>query len=355
MNQTAVPAKSNHLPLSCTSFSTYRGVLMGVATLMVVLYHSAGMNLDLSPFLSVKPVTEAVNYLFLSFKWVGNAGVDLFLLLSGIGLYRSFSGNPSVKAFWRRRAVRILPPLLIVALIWYAIGEGRLYFSHVLLVSFFGGDQTHWYFLLIICLYAIYPLIHKAVARWGLVFALIVYASFAVISAGLFLVLPGPFGIVEICFTRVPVFVLGVWLGRCVAEQRTLPGWTVPVSSISVVVLFIALFCLRYFGIYTKCVIVSRFLYAPFVLTLCVVLTVLFSRHPAREHRFLTWVGGLSMEVYLLYEKLGNLCNGFFVVKESFGISYWLPVFVLTLLTAMALQSATKKVSAALFDEKKGS
>ena len=49
----------------------------------------------------------------------GNIGVDMFLFLSGIGLWYSWTKQPSLKHFFKRRYLRIYPAWLIMALLFY--------------------------------------------------------------------------------------------------------------------------------------------------------------------------------------------------------------------------------------------
>lgn len=60
------------------NLSTYRTQLMGIATLMIIACHAPASGVVMPHFLS-----RIFN--------LGNFGVDLFLLLSGLGVYYSLS------------------------------------------------------------------------------------------------------------------------------------------------------------------------------------------------------------------------------------------------------------------------
>ena len=49
----------------------------------------------------------------------GNIGVDMFLFLSGIGLWFSWTKTPSLRYFYWRRYIRIYPAWIIVAACFY--------------------------------------------------------------------------------------------------------------------------------------------------------------------------------------------------------------------------------------------
>ena len=85
--------------------SKYRTQLMGLAMLLILIFHTG---------IDVKSVN-----VIRSIKDIGDVGVDIFLLLSGIGLYFSYSKNNDKKYFYKKRVLRILPTFIPVAIVWY--------------------------------------------------------------------------------------------------------------------------------------------------------------------------------------------------------------------------------------------
>ena len=143
-----------------SQISGVRNVLFGIATLLIVAFHSVHLA-DASAFPIINKITDG-------FLYYGNIGVDIFLFLSGVGLYYSFSKNRNVKTFYLRRGIRLLPALLLVL----AAHNGLLFLmkkitfvrflSNPLLLSFFiDGDKGAWFFSLLIVLYLVYPALHK--------------------------------------------------------------------------------------------------------------------------------------------------------------------------------------------------
>ena len=76
------------------SLTEYRNELFGIATLMIVLCHSV----------SIVPFPESLGHL-ISY---GTMGVNIFLFLSGIGLYYSLKNNGDYLEFYKKRFVRVL-------------------------------------------------------------------------------------------------------------------------------------------------------------------------------------------------------------------------------------------------------
>ena len=78
------------------ALSQYRSELMGVAMLWVMLFHSFDLDLGV-------PLLNAV-------RAAGFGGVDIFILLSSVGLTMSFTRREQdYTTFMLRRAGRILP------------------------------------------------------------------------------------------------------------------------------------------------------------------------------------------------------------------------------------------------------
>ena len=99
-------AFNKYFKYNLSDLSTYRTQMMGIATLMIIICHSCASKVIMPSFLA---------YLFR----FGNIGVDIFLFLSGIGLYYSLSKNnlsskEDYTSFYKRRFYRIYIPYLIV-------------------------------------------------------------------------------------------------------------------------------------------------------------------------------------------------------------------------------------------------
>lgn len=87
--------------------SEYRGQLMGIATLLVIFGHSVGNGVAMPRWME-------------SLCGLSSVGVDIFLLVSGLGLWyslTSLNGNnvqQGVRCWYLRRYKRILIPYLII-------------------------------------------------------------------------------------------------------------------------------------------------------------------------------------------------------------------------------------------------
>ena len=93
---------------SIALINKYRGQIMGVAALWIVVYHT--WYRIFTPETSPK----LLYYIELAISKLGYFGVDIFFLLSGIGLSYAI-GKYSLKEFWLRRFKRLAYPVLIAA------------------------------------------------------------------------------------------------------------------------------------------------------------------------------------------------------------------------------------------------
>ena len=105
---------------------------------------------------------------FYGLRRCGNVGVDIFLFLSGVGLWFSWVKTPDVLRFYRRRLLRIVPTWIVVATAFYMpdyLGARRFSRSLVDLIGditinwdFWLHDElTFWYVPAIMALYLVAP------------------------------------------------------------------------------------------------------------------------------------------------------------------------------------------------------
>lgn len=186
--------------------------LKGLAILLVVLYHAGG-------------VLVWQNHLH------GDLGVDVFVILSGVGLALSHRSEPPA-AFMRRRLVRIMPAYWIALTTYWALNSHFLqkeYTALNLILHYLGihgwfGDSyamsindSFWFITLIITLYLIFCAVRHLGEDLGrLIFVggafswIFAFAMFSTGQAGSF----GHLGL------RVPGFFAGLILGRLLRDGR---------------------------------------------------------------------------------------------------------------------------------------
>lgn len=153
--------------------SKYRDVLFGIAIIMIVIYHFSDDYLVAYLSGSIDPAENPVKSL-LSFGYqgvFGSIGVEIFLILSGMGLYYSFSKNSDIRAFYKKRFSRLVVPYLIVALIFWAVKDLYIlkstilqYVSDITFVTMVtNGTRTIWFVGFILVMYLLFPLFYRVI------------------------------------------------------------------------------------------------------------------------------------------------------------------------------------------------
>lgn len=330
--------------------SSFRNELMGIAAVWIVYHHMYELNFSAIPNI---PSAGNIFFVLLSvLKQLGPVGLEFFLICSGVGLYYSFSKNSSLKSFYKKRAIKILPTVLIVTSIYYAFtGIGiRDYLSAVFLIDLYTkGNSTFWYFGFIIVMYAVYPLIHKFVAKhsdiavFGLVAALI-----AVIGAIAF-VFKLDLGTRYYAIFRVPAFVLSVWIGKQSYEKKQFSGKWVLVCAVTALVLAVIISAMH-FGIlpnnYTNSIQIYHFINIPFSVSLVILISVFFSHFKLRFTKaFFAFFGTISMEIYLIFERAVKICESTVTLKDATNITLYIAAFVLTIVLSVLLQNISGSIT----------
>ncbi|MBR2835361.1 MAG: acyltransferase [Coriobacteriales bacterium] len=304
--------------------SKHRNAIYGLCIVWIVFFHATAINkvYDL--------------YYEPGFRWLynivgmGNVGVDIFLFLSGISLYYSFSKNPNTKQFYTKRLIRIVPAVwLIDGIYWfirYVVLKGDMgnFLSRMSTMRFWiTGDETIWFVSTIIVLYLLYPLIYRWLyckpkgIIWRFVALLaLTYGMIALVAT----CLPAWYDKVEVGLTRFPVFMMGCFAGKYVKECRHI-NWVFILLAVVCSCLFFVIIHMKVFtGMY------KRFFYAfggvslTFTFTLFFELCTRITKNPDLGLiKFFTWVGGFSLELYLSHIMLNQVLRlQDFYVKGDF-------------------------------------
>ena len=342
-----VKSASSKKGFSLSAFSTTRGQLFGLATLMIFFYHSFYINYN-----ALLPDLEFLPKFINTLQDHCNSAVDIFLIMSGIGLYYSFSGNSSLKDFYKKRATRILPPVLIVAALWYGMGKVQGLFDYLGSVFFLNfyleGVRYFWYFALIVVLYAVYPFLHKLLESTRIYGMLIIVIGIITINVILMIFAPEIYSRIEIALTRIPAFIIGAWMGKLVKDGKTISYlWLLPIGAV-----FAGILVFYYFKPLstTDFLYVYRYVGTVYALSITFLAAAFFSKVKLGfVGTFLVWIGGYSMEIYLIQEKAVSKFFQTFNTNDPTYISFYIAIFVVTIILAMALKAMCTNLDKNLF------
>ena len=304
------------------NISRFRAEQMGAAMLFVILFHVALDRGD--PFYGLRRC--------------GNVGVDIFLFLSGVGLWFSWVKTPDVLRFYRRRLLRIVPTWLVVATAFYLpdyLGARRFSRSLVDLIGditinwdFWLHDElTFWYVPAIMALYLVAPwymrlVQSRPVYRW-LPLLMVIWC----VMVQWVLPIHHAVGHIEIFWSRVPIFFIGINFGEMVRTRRHLPGEAVWLLLITFLMTFGTCLYLEQVRHGHFPLFVERMLYIPFTVCTVLVMNRIFRRMPQWVNSSFRFVGALSLEAYLIH------IHFVLVYVQPYHLGYWLTFLVTVAIT----------------------
>jgi len=141
------------LPFSIKDISTYRSELMGWAILWIMMLHFTFNQINTLGFIAQ----------------YGFAGVDIFMLVSGLGLYYSLDKDRHIVRFYKKRLLRIFPTYYILGIIpsLLLLDDNLLsyIFRYTTIGFWIGGLYWEWYIPSLIVLYFISPILKKLIDR----------------------------------------------------------------------------------------------------------------------------------------------------------------------------------------------
>lgn len=283
------------------ALSLYRSHLMGFAMIAVMLFH-VGQNRH-----------DTIAYCI---SRCGNVGVDMFLFLSGMGLWYSWtrlshdsSFGTSLISFYKKRYIRIYPTWLAVACIFYIpiyIKGGDTLTGTILNITinwdFWELDAWQFWFIpAIMMLYTAAPFYMALISRHEEYRLLPVAAILLCILIQYWAPLHSAVGHIEIFFSRIPIFLIGINAGRWVKEDRPINR---PALWLIVLIFIMSAFCCVNFenGLRGRFpLFLERMVYIPLSISMMLLLCRMFAVLPRRINTIFTFIGAISLELYMVH------------------------------------------------------
>lgn len=298
---------------------------MGIAILWVMFFHS---KLDVSFF----PLLELI-------KGCGNAGVDIFMFVSGFGIYYSLNKNTSLKVYYKNRLLRILPYYLPIVLLFslYLYSKGiwgmDIVIKNLLTISYWtwtGLNQMFdWYVPAILVVYMVAPLFYKFFKKNKTIACLTVIVIFYVLS---FFLLDSKYVYLLFIVMRVPVFIAGFWVADYNKNHKDAKLGTKGIIA-SIIAFIIGFGSLYYvYSFYPGNVSTNYVMYgiAIFIFPLCMFYCYFFSLFPNFKFPFLNLCGTYSLTLYIFHERVMEVLvlNG---ITQHMDIMAFIITFILAI------------------------
>ena len=261
----------------------------------------------------------------------GNLGVEIFLVISGIGLYYSLSKNFNLQKFYTKRIWRVVIPWLVVSgVYWLIIGALSRSFSFAdFLLNWTGlslwvnGTTTVWYVSFIVIMYAVYPVIYL-VQRQRSEYLILLMAAVVVINCLLYRFAFTYYDMVEIALTRIPIFLFGSYLGEQLFN-RVEDTKHLRTGYLSITILLFLLSLAIHGRDKNLSILFYRYGGAGIALVIMLVLCWIFfklSLSPVRS--VLRLYGEMSLEYFLIHVFLRNLTARSGICMEASAASQFL-------------------------------
>jgi len=330
--------------LDYSVLSKRRNDLFGISIVSIVIFH----------YCLLSKLAAAKIYCAL----VGSVGVPVFLMLSGMGLFFSMSKNAQIGQFYKKRLVRVVIPYAIVASVHFLVryiligGKGFVdWLRGVFFVDFITkGDSQFWFIAFILVMYLLFPLFFKLFKSGKYNFLKLLVLCGAVVAANFALsrLTPALYDNIEVMLTRIPAFLIGVYLGEKVYNKRAvqLPFWLIACLGGAAFV---------YIGIMRSVVGVKFSMYIVrygetiYALLLTMVLAILLQAiNSGGFSKICAFFGGMSLELYMVHVSLRTIMGkiGF----PGSNILYYAVMAVIAIGISFALQKLdsflTKKLTA---------
>lgn len=280
--------------------SKYRGELMGFSALMIFVCH-AYAYIELPSVLGYA----------LS---IGNIGVDCFLFLSGLGMWYSLSKSQTggVKCWYLNRYKKLFVPYLITALsmdaIKYYLGEyiGEGIWNYLFGLStlrFYVSHDAAWFIAALIPLYLLAPGFYSLIKKykWKAAMGLIIVQYFTLLIPATFSnnLLNSIIENIQFVVVRTNCFIVGMAIGNSVMCKKKLSvEWLMVMMLIGILAIVV-----------TRHIVYGLFFFTiPLLISLCYLLRIF----PKVMYKFVSLMGKISLESYILNGTLPKLAIVFF-------------------------------------------
>lgn len=333
--------------------SRYRGELMGFATLWVVFFHSPIRIPEWLPSFLREPLDI--------FRVLGYGGVDLFILVSGIGIYQSLSKN-SPSTYIKNRFKRIYPIwavyiVMVTILAAVVLHNPYTFREFIGNISLFGHwspalkHQGNWYVFTIILFYIIAPipffllrdskrktLTCAVLVTIALVGSTVFFSTNAFVTKHLL-----------IAFSRLPLFIIGLYFSAALKERvMKAADWI-----ICVIVFLIGVALMVYILKHQQRLLWTYGLWwYPFILiapTMALLLSKLFCicERPFRHwHAVLRFLGKASLEIFLISNYIFKRTEGHIKLNGWQSILFSIGAILAGIVFYFLIKWGTKGVTA---------
>lgn len=283
--------------------SKYRTEMMGLSAILILICHAPGNNVLLPSVLK-------------SLFSLGGLGVDVFLFLSGLGIWYSLdkfytkeysqlttqrTKLGGVIYWYSKRYKRLILTYLLLAVPYYAIFcivRNLSFWKFLLYTSTLGFWTEHqgiWFVDALIPLYALSPILYRILSNNK---TSTIFAFFLILLCYLVCFIPNEcadpklslLGNFQFVTVRIPSFIAGLWIARYVKSGKNVSI----IAAVATNVVFLSLLCIV--KVLHLPIATSFFAMVPLVCLLTILCEMLSK---SLLHNAVLFMGHISLESYM--------------------------------------------------------
>ena len=259
--------------------SKYRNDLMAFAIISIMIGHLRHWGL-----------MDFGDFAFLAS--LGSVGVEIFLFVSGFGLFCGFTHNNSLLRYFKRRFLRIIPTYIVIMVSIDVITRNfsyiinpRIWYMHFL---------SNWFIPFILIMYVVFPILYILQKRW--IYLPFIISCILTVVLTIFLQINGEGDIQDVPMLmaqRIPIFVLGM----LIADNRV--KFNFKHVKLIVLIILISLYVIVWlFGVeYLKYILFLPFSFF-LVLYITNILDKYFRDNSSIRHNI---ISSHTLEIYLIH------------------------------------------------------
>jgi len=336
----------------------------------------AVISIHVSDYFTEMATINFLTFLYMSIDTFSHFAVPLFVCISGFVLYNKYQGSYSLKIFYKKRLLSVVPQYTIFSIFGILfIYVGCIYLGKVwnfdainIIYQYFAGTAMGhlWFFVLIIQLYILYPVLEKIFSksletnkiRELLILLLIVQILYHIFSIkNIFLI-----GTATIFLEYTFYFVLGMYVRSHYLDYKKMVmtfkhSYILFLPLLFATILGIGIICITYFRyevnsqlsqIYKWLFAIETPFYYILIFTLCLFIALKISEIiPNNLTKFIHIIGRYSFGIYLIHFFILLILTSILFPKIGFDMNNWLfypVVFTLVLSLSLVLVYIINKV-----------
>ena len=290
--------------------SVYRSELMGWSILWIMMLHFT--------FNQIAPLGFVAQY--------GFAGVDIFMMVSGLGLYYSLNSSSNISQFYKRRLLRIFPTYYLfgffASFLQFHDSIWDYLFRYSTIGFWTGTIFWEWYIPSLVLLYLFSPLIKSLLDKR--LFFLLTFICIIILFLSFYLVDKDEiFDRIHFFFLyRIPAFIFGMicafWIQNNISSKYF-------ITILLVGIPFWSFFFPQHHQIYNY-----KYFSLLFLLPFFIFVFILITKHIKFLNPVISLIGKSSLEIYLI--------QGFFfraIINKQLEIPFVWHDFITVLLIVL--------------------